>query len=94
MSLSHFVLLGKLPTKFALLLLSVPCKVAAGCMTVCTRRVNVATRAKFFFALVTINVTIDQLFDNQLISGKLIAGMVTTKLCLIDKYCFTLATYK
>lgn len=93
-SLSQFVLLGNVPTKVDLLLLSVPCNVAAGCMTVCTQRVNVATRAKFFFAYVTLKVTMDHLFDKQLISGNLIARIVSTKLCLMYFYCFDLATYK
>lgn len=93
-SLSHFVLLGKVPTNFDLLLLSVPCNVAAGCITVCTGRVNVRSSANFFFAFVTLKVTISHLFSKHLMSQKVIARIVRTNLCLIYFYFFNLDSYK
>lgn len=92
-SLSHFVLLGKVPTKLDLLLLSVPCKVAAGCITVCTQRVKLRARAKFFFAFVTINVTVSHVFSKGLMSQKEVARIVTTKLCLMIFDFFLLTNY-
>lgn len=93
-SLSHFILLGNVPTKVTLLLLSVPCNVADACMTVCTGRVKVALGSKLFFAFVTINVTISHVFSNGRISGKHVARIVALKLCLMYDYFFVLSTYK